>query len=242
MDTAQIKRFLGSYPSVLATIALLFINLISPFAKLTYQQSAVLSVFVVLVWLLWAYGQWKKKTHSEVLTGFQNWMTDFRRLVSEDNKDSPVSNIDELCKHQSRIAFRHEPGGAIVSVPTYWDCLGEKTKTIHHILMEDLNYFGDLCASLATDPGYLEATDVKRLADNFWRILWRYHDDVIEPLLRMREELAPEDRAPRRSLSKFRTVYLDVLKQMRDACQKANSAFHLTLETKIDELILPEID
>jgi hypothetical protein len=60
--------------------------------------------------------------------------------------------------------------------------------------MEDLDYFGGVCAGLAADVEDLDGISVKRLADNFWMTLRRYHSDVIEPLLRMRDELAPKTR------------------------------------------------
>jgi hypothetical protein len=249
----SIRRILENYPpraSILLTLVTLSyaaVNIFRPnaFAPANY---IILSLFVVGFGIFMARERMRNKAYSSVLVNFQTWFTDFEKLIAPKQEGRPDFSLLRLMKQITAIAgtaerkHKEQPTRKRDEAWTAWEQSSLLIEAMHNTLVEDLQYFADACDDMLASGVDGESDVVKKIADQSWRILLHYHRHVVEPILRMREEIRPGDKSLRQEFSKFREFYNDTLKEMETARRKASSEYELGLDSDVREFVLPVIE
>jgi hypothetical protein len=244
----SIRRIVENYPpwaSILLTLVTLSyaaVNIVRPNAFLPVNY-IILSLFVLGFGIFMARERLRNKVYSSVLVSFQTWFTDFERLIAPKQEGRPDFSLLRLMKQitATRRRQKQQPTRKRHEAWTASEQWSLSIEAMHNTLVEDLEYFADACDYMLASGIDGESDEVRRIADQSWRILLHYHRHVVEPILRMREEICPGDKSLRQEFSKFKEFYNDTLKEMETARRKASSEYKLGLDSDVREFVLPVI-
>jgi len=226
-----VRRFIGHQPWMWVSIALAVVAVAAPAFGVSSRDIAGLVVLLLVFGLFVTYERFMTRTHRAVIAAFRNAFGTYQRLVGPTSDDNPMQLMNRLSSELVR--------GKEETPKAVWDMFADRTYVINGILTQLLQDCIDALNRL--DPMDMETGEsIKILGTRIWRTIEWYHADVIRPLLRMREERAPQANMLRENFSKFRMLYNDVFKDVRSACEKANSELGLTLRTDISNFLLPE--
>ncbi len=227
------KRFFENSPFIFVSIALLAVGLAAPFVGLAYPQIAAFDIIIVMLGLMVTYQIFKKRSNSAIVTPFRTWLRDYQRLITVNEQYGPMPLMRRLMSHPSRDKTKK----------AVWSVLSERTTVLHEVLVDDLQTYVKSYDQLGeADLSSIDIKDfVKSWTEDLWRIIDRYHTDVIGILLQMKQENPPKDANIRDDFSKFGMFYNEVLKQMKSACERANAELSIDLRTEIEKLLIPNV-
>jgi hypothetical protein len=196
-----------------------------------WWRTALIIGFVVIFGVGLEYEHTRNSHYAAVIESFRKAVQSYQRLINptNDHHAGPKELINGTMAQQEDK-----------SQQTLWHTLAERTFAIHQIVTELLQ---DCVDDAGRSYSSIPATKgpMKRLNDRFWRMAHWYHSNVIEVSLRLREEVAPQDKSLRRSFSLFRKRYHEVLEEIKRAREGANAELGFNLIIDVGSLELPEI-
>jgi hypothetical protein len=226
-----LKRFLRSSPWTPVGIILAVGNSI---LTVSSQPPAIIVGFnfvVVFYGVIFGTSEIRKQAYRGVIDSLRKALDNLRSIFNQDSETSPI----RLMMYVASLPDASQQTQKDVS-----DALLERTSVIHQILVQELQ---DCVTTLTRiDPSTSASKEpIKWVAEDSWRTLNWYRVNVIQILLQFTESKSIGSKSLQENLSKFQLVYLDALKDLRAARERANSELNFSLDINIDKLLVAKI-
>lgn len=222
----NLKRFLGEYPSWVATLSTIFLTTLAYFQVIPLINALLAGFFIALGSLVYHFGTLKRRRKERALASLRDAIDRFLVVTNPEDGSSHLAIINMLTTSLS------------IDDPVRRE-RADSTAVVHNIIRTLLSDYLAECKLALTGENLriITGEQIKDQEDRVWRAIDWYHKHVVnqmfessfKPLVTQNPQMAP-------LLPKFCTRYNRAIDMLESARKTANSDCDLTLDIDLDSL------